>query len=87
MILVPVTISEAKAFVANVHRHHGAPVSGLFAIAAADDDARQIRAICIVGRPVAQALQDGWTAEVTHPSRPRVDKTPLQAKLRWERGA
>ena len=143
LTVVPVTISEAKAFVNQHHRHHKAPVSGLFALAAADGE--EVRAVAIVGRPVSRVLDDGWTAEVTRlcaidgtrnacsmlyaaawraaramgyrklvtytleseggvslraaglrcvgqvrakswhtPSRPRVDKNPLQAKLRWE---
>jgi hypothetical protein len=64
LFLVPITIQDAKAFVRRVHRHHGPPVSGLFAVAAGDD-LGAVRAVAIVGRPVARALQDGWTAEVT----------------------
>ena len=140
--LVPCTISDAREFVRQVHRHHGAPVSGLFAVACAA--AGQIVGVTIIGRPVARALQDGFTAEVTwvattgarnacsllyaaawracralgylrlitytlasesgtslraagwrvvgetkaeswhRSSRPRVDRSPLQVKLRWE---
>lgn len=61
--VVPVTISEARAYVIAHHRHHGAPVSGLFALGAARDG--EICGVAIVGRPVARMLQDGWTAEVT----------------------
>lgn len=59
----PVTISEAKAFVAQHHRHHKAPVSGLFAVAVGDGS--KVRGVAVVGRPSARMLQDGWTAEVT----------------------
>lgn len=59
----PITLKEAMVFVTRHHRHHGAPRGGLFAIAAASEDA--VRAVVIVGRPVARALQDGYTAEVT----------------------
>ena len=143
LTVVPLTITEAKVFVGQFHRHHKAPLSGLFAIAAADGE--EVKAVVIVGRPVARMLDDGWTVEVTRlcalpgvqnacsmlyaaawraaramgyrklvtytlaeehgtslraaglrcvgqvrakswhtPSRPRVDKNPLQAKLRWE---
>lgn len=143
LLVVPMTISEAKAFVDQHHRHNRAPVSALFAIAAAVGE--DVRAVVIVGRPVSRVLDDGWTVEVTRlcavdgtpnacsmlyaaawrasramgyrrlvtytlaseagaslraaglrvvakvraktwhtPSRPRVDKNPLQAKLRWE---
>lgn len=61
--LVPVTISDAKAFVAQVHRTHRAPLSGKWAHAVAKDG--EIVAVAIVGRPVARGLDDGWTVEVT----------------------
>lgn len=143
LTIVPCSISDASAYVEQHHRHHRAPVGGLFAAAVADHQGR-ICGVVIVGRPVARSLQDGFTAEVTRcatdgtpnscsalygaawraaralgyrrlvtytlatepgtslraagfrvvgslrgrswdcPSRPRVDKTPLQDKLRWE---
>lgn len=139
--VVPCSISDARAFVDQHHRHHSAPVGGLFAVGVARDG--EVAGVAIVGRPVARQLQDGWTAEVTRcctdgsrnacsmlyaaawrgaralgwrrlvtytlesesgaslrgagwevvaetrggswdtPSRPRVDRHPLQRKLRW----
>ena len=61
--LVPCQITDARAFVSAVHRHHGAPVSGLFAVACAIGD--RIVGVAIAGRPVARPLDDGWTYEVT----------------------
>ena len=61
--LVPTTISDACAYVAQYHRHHRAPQGGLFAIAVATDTG--ICGVAIVGRPVARMANDGWTAEVT----------------------
>jgi len=61
--VVATTISRARAFVAEHHRHLGAPVSGLFAVGVARGDA--LVGVAIVGRPVARALQDGRTAEIT----------------------
>lgn len=61
--LVPVTIGDARAFVALHHRHHPAPVSALFAVAVAEGE--RVCGVALVGRPVARMLQDGWTAEVT----------------------
>lgn len=61
--LVPVTIEDAKAFVARIHRHHRPPAGGKFAIGVARNG--EIVGVAIVGRPVARALDDGWTAEVT----------------------
>lgn len=140
--IVPCNISDAKSFVDQHHRHHKAPIGGLFAVACADGDS--VVGVAIVGRPVARMLDDGFTAEVTRlcslgvknapsmlyqacwraaralgfrklitytlesetghsliasgwkkiaevkgrswhcPSRPRVDKHPLQNKIRWE---
>ena len=144
LAIIPCTIGDAKAYVQEHHRHHRAPVSGLFAVAVGREGAQQLCGVAIVGRPVARSLQDGWTAEVTRVatdgtpnacsalygacwraaralgwrtlitytlksepgtslraagwrvvgevrggswsrrSRPRVDKHPLQHKLRWE---
>jgi len=143
LVVVPISLDEAKAFVRAHHRHHRPPVSHKFSLAVADETGR-VRGVAIVGRPVARALDDGWTLEVTRvatdgarnacsmlyasawraaraigyrtlvtytleeeggaslraagwrvvaqtaggswscPSRPRVDKHPLQRKLRWE---
>jgi hypothetical protein len=143
--IVPCHLDEAKAFVAQHHRHHRPPVGHKFSLAVADD-ADTIRAVCIVGRPVARMLDDGMTLELTRlasdgcpnacsalygaawraakalgygrlityildtetgttlkaagwrclgqrgggswsvPSRPRVDKHPLQGKLLWQAG-
>lgn len=140
--IVPITISDAKLFIREHHRHHKSLVSGLFAAACASDGV--IIGVAVVGRPKARRLQDGWTAEVVRlctdgtphvasklyaacwraaralgwrrlvtyilasepgtslvaagwkcigecgggswscRSRPRIDKHPLQKKLRWE---
>jgi hypothetical protein len=60
---LPVTISEAKEFVRNFHRHNKPPLGGLFALGASDG--KEMVGVAIVGRPVARALDDGETAEVT----------------------
>lgn len=62
--VVPCTIADAKAVVLRLHRNHPPPVSGLFALAVADD-AGSIRGVAIVGRPVSRHVQDGWTCEVS----------------------
>lgn len=48
----PITLREARAFVTRVHRHHKAPQGGLFAVAASEGDV--VRAVVIVGKPVAR---------------------------------
>jgi len=62
--IVPISIQDAREFVARHHRHHRPPLSGLFAVACADLGGG-IVGVAIVGRPVARELQDGFTAEVT----------------------
>lgn len=139
---MPMTISDAKEFVAQHHRHHKPPQGALFAVGLSENE--EIIGAAIVGRPVARRSDDGWTAEVTRlattgqrnacsmlyracwraacamgyrrlvtftlatepgaslrgagfrlvgstpgkswsvKSRPRVDKHPLQEKLKWE---
>lgn len=63
MYLTPTSIQDARIFVDRHHRHHKAPVSGLFAIAVSEDET--IVGVAIVGRPIARGNADGWTAEVT----------------------
>jgi hypothetical protein len=62
--VVPCHLDEAKAFVAQHHRHHKPPVGHKFSLAVADEDGK-VRAVCIVGRPVARMLDDGMTLELT----------------------
>lgn len=66
LILSPVTLREARAFVDRHHRHHQAPQGGLFAVAIAEgEEAIEPCGVAIVGRPVSRHAADGWTAEVT----------------------
>jgi hypothetical protein len=60
---MPISLRAARAFVNVTHRHHKAPQGGKFAIGAADAEGA-LRAVVIVGRPVARMLDDGFTAEV-----------------------
>src|SRR5690606_32744753 len=62
--LVPVRSREAKDFVRTWHRHHPPPAEQIFAVGAADERGT-LRAVAIVGRPVARHLDDGATLEVT----------------------
>jgi hypothetical protein len=61
--LVPMSIRDAQEFCEQHHRHHRAPVGGLFAVGAADGST--VHGVAIVGRPVARGNDDGFTAEVT----------------------
>jgi hypothetical protein len=61
--LVPLTLREANAYVERHHRHHG-PSRGCVVTIGVEREG-EIVGVCIVGRPVARMLQDGYTAEVT----------------------
>lgn len=71
LVIVPISLEEANAFVAEHHRHHAPVVGHKFSIAVADDmlmgrdDCTGICGVAIVGRPVARGNDDGWTLEVT----------------------
>lgn len=69
--LVPVTFTEASAFVAMWHRHHNPPVGHKFSIGVALGE--QLVGVAMVGRPVARHLDDGLTLEV---NRTATDGTP-----------
>ena len=60
--LCPISLKEANAFVAQLHRHHK-PVPGhKFSIAVTDGE--RVRGVAIIGRPVARHADDGATLEV-----------------------
>jgi hypothetical protein len=143
LAIVPISLAEANAFVAQHHRHHQGVVGHKFSLAVADEE-NVVRGVAIVSRPTARRTDNGWTLEVTRlatdgcangcsalyaaawratkalgyrrvvtftlttepgsslraagwrvvgetpgrswsvPSRPRVDKHPLQPRLIWE---
>ena len=59
---VPITQAEARAFIAQHHRHHRPSLGSVFQVALARGG--QLVAVAMVGRPVARMLDDGWTLEV-----------------------
>ena len=63
MRLVPVTLDEANAFVAEHHRHHKPVVGHKFSLGAVRDGA--LVGVVIVGRPVSRHRDNGSTLEVT----------------------
>lgn len=64
MELRPITRDEADAFIRDHHRHHRPPVGALWRHAVHNDDGVTV-GVAVVGRPVARALDDGLTVEVT----------------------
>jgi hypothetical protein len=63
LMLIPITLREANAFVAQHHRHHGPSRGCRFVLGAAVSD--HIVGVAIAGRPVSRLLDDSWTVEVT----------------------
>jgi hypothetical protein len=61
--LVPISLDKAKKFVDSYHRHNVSPQGWKFGIGL-ECEGELIGVVC-VGRPVARALDDGYTAEVT----------------------
>ena len=62
MLLVPISLKTANAFVAEHHRHHKPVVGHKFSIGRAQEG--QLVGVAIVGRPVSRHLDDGLTLEV-----------------------
>jgi len=61
--IVPISFADAKAFVAEHHRHHAPPRGHKFSVAVADEIG-DVRGVAMIGRPVARMLDDGLTLEV-----------------------
>lgn len=62
LTIVPTSLPEANAFVAQHHRHHKPVPGAKFCIAATTGE--HVVGVAIVGRPVPRMLDDGWTLEV-----------------------
>ena len=63
LTVVPMTRDRAGEFITRLHRHHRRPQGYIFSTAVADDTG-VIRGVALIGRPLARALQDGYTVEV-----------------------
>lgn len=63
LTVVPLTLSVANEYVRLYHRHRGPVVGHRFSIGLADKRG-SIRAVAIVGRPVARRLDQSFTCEV-----------------------
>ena len=60
---VPVSLTEANAFVERWHRHHKPVIGHKFSIGATDGE--KIVGVAIIGRPISRYLDNGLTLEVT----------------------
>ena len=63
MAHVTISLADANAFVADLHRHHKPVVGHKFSLGAVLDS--QLVGVAIVGRPVSRMRDDGQTLEVT----------------------
>jgi hypothetical protein len=61
--LVPVSLTEARRFIAEQHRHNEPPVGHKASVGIADDD-ETLRGVGVLGRPLARKSDDGRTLEV-----------------------
>lgn len=61
--LRPITLAEARRFVAEHHRHNEPPIGWLFGVGLASGD--RLIGVAIAGRPISRVLQDGQTVEIT----------------------
>jgi hypothetical protein len=62
LAIVPVSFSDACAFVTDWHRHHAPPVGHKFSLGVASSTT--LVGVAIVGRPVARHFDNGVTLEV-----------------------
>lgn len=72
LVIVPMSLRVANAYVAEHHRHHKPARGHKFSIGVATGDGELV-GVAIVGRPVARHYDDGHTLEV---SRTCTDGTP-----------
>jgi hypothetical protein len=63
MIVVPLTLADANAFVVLHHRHNKKVQGHKFSLGATEQN--YLVGVAIVGRPVSRHLDDGLTLEVT----------------------
>lgn len=64
LVIVPVTLKEAAAYVEREHRHHGAPIGHRISVGVACAE-HGLHGVAIGGRPVSRGLDDGVSFEVT----------------------
>ena len=62
--LVPVSLKEARRFVGEHHRHNRPPQGWKFGVGLMNGTG-QLRGVAVAGQPIARALDDGETIEVT----------------------
>lgn len=64
LTIVPIGLRAARAYVAELHRHHPHTQVGHKFSIGVDDESGQLRGVAIAGRPVARMLDNGQRLEV-----------------------
>ena len=62
--LVPVTLAEAREFIGKHHRHNRPPQGWRFGVGLMNGTG-ELRGVAVAGHPIARALDDGRTIEIT----------------------
>ena len=62
--LIPVTLRQARRFIGEQHRHNRPPQGWKFGVGLMNGTG-ELRGVAVAGQPVARALDDGTTVEVT----------------------
>ena len=62
MVIIPITLRAAKAFVLEHHRHNKPPTGHKFSIGL--EHASELIGVACAGRPIARSFDDGLTVEV-----------------------
>jgi len=78
LIVLPIELKEANAFIAAFHRHHAPVVGDRFSLGCVDDNGL-IHAVCVIGRPVARLA--GHPRDVAEVTRLASDGTPNSCSM------
>ena len=61
--LIPVSLAEARRFIAETHRHNDPPTGHRVSVGIADDTGK-VRGVGVLGHPLARKSDDGRTAAI-----------------------
>jgi len=64
LALTPITLRDARQFIAEHHRHNQPPHGWKFGTSLTDSTG-ETRGVAVAGRPIARAQDDGLTIEIT----------------------
>ena len=85
LIVLPVELAEANAFIATLHRHHAPVVGHRFSLGCVDESDGVLRGVCVVGRPVARLA--GHPRDVAEVTRLATDGTKNACSILYSAAA